>query len=91
MATALTRPVVRKIDGIERRGLVVTLYPNQTIGLRPARTRTEHVLPLARVYRWAVEATIAARTRRAAEDREARRLATGQAPRHHLVHRGLLR
>lgn len=78
--TALTKPVRRTVDGLERRKVVVTLHPNGTVGLRAARTRHEYTLPLARVYRWAVEAELQA-------TREAKRKARGSR---RLVSRGLL-
>lgn len=89
--TVLTRPVRRTIPGVERRGLVVTLYPNQTIGLRARRTRKEHVVPLAVVYRLAVEATVMAERQRRADARDQARRAAGRPPQRRLVNRGLLR
>jgi hypothetical protein len=89
--TALNRPVRRTVNGIERRGLVVTLYPNQTIGLRPARTRKEHIVPLASVYRLAVEMTLVDEQRHRDEAREQARLVAGRPPRRRVVNRGLLR
>lgn len=89
--TALNRPVRRTVPGIERRGVVITLYPNQTIGLRAKRTRREHVIPLASVYRLAVEMTLVDEQRRRDEAREEARRAAGRPPRRRLVNRGLLR
>lgn len=75
----LRKAVRRKVEGLDRRPVVVTLHPNGTIGLRAVRTRHEFTLPLARVYRWAVEAEVEQRK----EERRKKR-AKG------LVSRGLL-
>lgn len=90
--TKLSKPVRRKVEtAVERRGLVITLYPGGAIGLRPARCRTEHVVPISRVYRLACEITAEA-TRKAREQRKAAvRKEMGLAPRLTLVRRGLLR
>lgn len=71
--TDLTRRVARRTDVGERRPVVVTLYPNATIGFREKGRRTEFVLPLATVYRYAAaKAAEAIRAERAAR-RKARR------------------
>ena len=80
MATMLTKAIRREVDGIDRNGVIVTLYPNHTIGLRAKRTRKEHVLPLARVYRWAVEATVEQQRQQRAESRRQRLIAQGKTP-----------
>jgi hypothetical protein len=89
MATKLVKPITREVDGIDRNGVIVTLYPNHTIGLRAKRTRKEHVLPLARVYRWAVEATVVQLQQERADARRQKLIAQGKTPRT-LVSRGRL-
>jgi hypothetical protein len=89
--TKLTKPVKRTVEGIERRPLVVALYPNRTIGLRVAKTRTEFVVTLARVYRLACEVTAEARKKDKEQAREQARRDAGLPPRRRLVSRGLLR
>lgn len=64
MATPLSKPVARVSaetvrDAGKTRPLVITLYPNGTIGLRPQGTRREEVYPLAAVYSLAVKARVA--------------------------------
>jgi hypothetical protein len=93
--TDLKKPVRRAVPDMavcRGRKLVVSLYPNQTIGLRIARTRREHVVPLARVFRLACEMTAEAdrkaREQRRAADRAAKGLPPLQLQR--LVRRGLL-
>ncbi len=59
MATKLTKPVKRLSASIVRdagkiRNLVITLYPNDTIGLRPEKTRREEIVTLGSVYALAV-------------------------------------
>jgi len=50
-----SRAKARPIDEV-----VVTLYPNGTIGFRAARTRKTFTLPLATCYRLAIEAQVKA-------------------------------
>lgn len=57
--TPLTKPVTRKTestvrDGGKRRRLVLTLYPNGTLGLRPEKTRREERLTIEAAYDLAV-------------------------------------
>lgn len=47
-------------DGSKWRNLVVTLYPNGMIGIRPQGTRREEVTTLEGVYHNAVKARVAA-------------------------------
>lgn len=42
-------------DGSKLRALVVTLYPGGLLGLRPAKTRREELVPLDFVYSFAVK------------------------------------
>lgn len=56
--TRLNRPVRRAVVGAMRNGLVVTLYPNHTIGIREHKRRKEFALPLASVYQMAVRAEL---------------------------------
>ncbi len=67
MATKLTKPVKRVSGSIVRdcgkiRNLVVTLYPNDTIGLRPEGTRQkrEERVTLTSCYALAVRQRVAA-------------------------------
>ena len=65
MTTKLNKEVSRVSnetirDGGKVRQLVVTLYPNGTIGLRPQGTRREEVYPLEAIYFAAVKARVAA-------------------------------
>jgi len=62
--TPLTKSVTRKSHTVIRdrgrvRELVVTLYPNYTIGLRPHKTRQEEVTTLDAVYSLAVKQRVA--------------------------------
>lgn len=58
--TALNRPVRRVSqnsvvrDAGKYRALAVTLYPNGTLGLRPAGTRREELVSLEAVYTLAI-------------------------------------
>jgi len=90
MATRLTKPVRRRVEAVERHGLIVTLYPNATVGLRPHRARREHIVPLGQVYRLAVAITGEADRQARASGREAARVAAGLPPRRRLVTRGKL-
>ena len=61
--TPLTKPVTRRSetvirDGGTRRRLVVTIYPNDTVGLRPERTRREERITLDAVYACAIKARV---------------------------------
>ena len=47
-------------DGSKWRKLVVTIYPNGTIGIRPQGTRREELSTLEGVYHSAVKARVAA-------------------------------
>lgn len=60
--TSLTKPVRRMATGIIREELVITLYPTR-IGIRAKRTRLEYTLPLATVYRLAIDAAQTERRR----------------------------
>lgn len=65
MTTQLSRPVCRRTedtirDGGKRRRMVVTLYPNSTIGIRPERTRREELIPLETVWWHALKARVTA-------------------------------
>ena len=62
--TQLIKPVKRVSDAMVRdagklKRLVVTLYPNQTIGVRPERTRREEIVTIAAVYSLAVKQRVA--------------------------------
>lgn len=62
--TPLDKPVSRKSYTVVRdrgkvRELVVTLYPNGTLGLRPLKTRQEEVLTLESCYSLAVKQRVA--------------------------------
>lgn len=66
MSTTLSRPVTRRSDESkvrdcgQLRRLVITLYPDGMIGLRPERTRREEIIPLDAVYDLAVKARVRA-------------------------------
>lgn len=65
MTTKLNKEVSRVSnetirDGGKTRNLVITLYPNGMIGLRPQGTRREETYPLEAVYFAAVKARVAA-------------------------------
>lgn len=62
--TPLNKPVTRRSEETVReagklRRIVVTLYPNGTIGLRPEKTRREEILPIEAVYITALKARVA--------------------------------
>lgn len=69
--TPLTKSVTRRTDdriqwpGGSKR-LVVTLYPNGLIGLRPEKTRREETIPVTHCYSIALKARVLA-------EREAKR------------------
>lgn len=76
--TPLRKPVTRKSDatvrdGSKRRALVVTLYPNDTIGLRPEKTRREEIVPLDAIYSYAVKARVRTEQRAKAEAKKAKK------------------
>jgi len=76
MTTRLTKPVSRVSGEVIRdagkfRQLVVTIYPNGLIGLRPQGTRREETLSIPWVYLRAVEA-------RVLREKEAKRKAKGK-------------
>lgn len=77
MMTKATKPIRRVFAGMTNRDVVVTLYPNNIIGLRLKRSRKEYTFPLVRVFRLAVEA-----------EHEAEKAA--KRKRRKLVNRGLL-
>lgn len=73
--TPLKKPVKRRSEAFVRdrgkfRPLVVTLYPNDTIGLRLAGSRKEEVTALTSVYHLAVKQRVA---KEMAEKREKRK------------------
>jgi hypothetical protein len=92
MATELKKAVRRAVSGIdiERRGIIITLYPGNFIGLRARRTRKEFTIPIAVVYRLAAERTIAADKAAKKKAKAAREGKPAPRPRRRLVSRGLL-
>jgi hypothetical protein len=72
--TKLTKPVRRTVDDVAREDIVLTLYPSKMIGLRRKRCRTEYTLPLATVYRLAIQAALAQKKAERAKTRGRRRL-----------------
>ena len=88
--TKLTKPVKRKVEGIERRPISVTLHPNKTIGFRAHKSRTEHVVTIARAYRLACEVTIEQKRKDREKARAEARKAKGLPPLRKLVSRGLI-
>jgi hypothetical protein len=62
--TDLSKRVSRRTNATIReagkaRRIVVTLYPNGTIGLRPEKTRREELLSVEAAWSWAVKARVA--------------------------------
>jgi hypothetical protein len=62
--TALNKPVTRRSDATVRdrgrsRRIVVTLYPNGTVGLRQEKTRREEIVSLASCWGLAVKQRVA--------------------------------
>ena len=58
--TPLNKPVVRKTNSTVRdrgvvRNLVVTIFPNGTVGLRPERTRQTEIVTLDSIYALAIK------------------------------------
>jgi hypothetical protein len=88
--TRLTKAVRRRVDRESGRPLVVSVCPNGTLGIREHKTRREHLVPLSRVYRLAVEATVEADRRAKAAERDRKRIEQGKPPVRRLVRRGLL-
>ncbi len=63
--TPLEKPVTRRSnervrDAGKSRRIVVTLYPNGLIGLRPERTRREETVPIDVIWLQAVKARVLA-------------------------------
>ena len=62
--TSLDKPVRRKtLSTVRDRGhvrqLVVSLYPNGTVGLRPMKTRQEEIVTLDSIYSLAIKQRVA--------------------------------
>lgn len=58
--TKLSKPVSRMSEATVRdsgklKRLVITIYPNDTVGLRPEKTRREETVTLGAVYSLAVK------------------------------------
>lgn len=81
--TELKRAIRRKVTGVLREALIVTVYPGGVIGIRAHRTRREYQLPLVTIYKVAIEVDLA----RQRAERIAARLGTATKG----VSRGLLR
>ncbi len=80
--TKLNKPVTRSSetvirDGGKLRQLVVTLYPGDVLGLRPAGTRRkrEEQISLAACYSLAVKQRVAAELREKKQQKKGRRRA----------------
>lgn len=59
--TPLNKPVTRRTNEIvDRRQIVVTLYPNGLLGLRLSGCRKAEMIPLTHCYYQAVKARISA-------------------------------
>lgn len=72
--TDLTKPVRRRTDSTIRdagkpRRIVTTLYPGDTLGLRPEKTRREEFISLTTVYEYAIKL----RVRKEQAERRARK------------------
>lgn len=83
MATKLTKkPVVRELELLRDNRIVarpsdqviVSLYPNGTIGFRQKRSRKEYCLPLATAYRMAVLAEAEHQKREKAKQRKMKKM-----------------
>jgi len=61
--TELKEKVRRKVTGVMRKDLVVTLYPNNTLGLRQLRCKKEFLIPIMSCYNLAIAADRAAAKR----------------------------
>lgn len=89
--TALTKAITRTVEGLERgRKIVLTLYPNQTIGFRISRCRREHVVTLGRVYRLACEISAHSDRQARQEAKNERRAIKGLPPIRVMARRGKL-
>jgi len=71
--TELKEKVRRKVSGVLRKDLVVTLYPNKTLGLRQLRCKKEFLVPLMSCYNLAIESERAALKREKALKKRAGR------------------
>lgn len=65
MTSPLNKPVRRESnetvrDGSKTRALIITIYPDGLLGLRPKGTRREEFYPIEAVYSIAVKARVAA-------------------------------
>jgi hypothetical protein len=60
--TDLKKPVKRVTRDVVREPLVITLYPTR-LGIRALGTRREYALPLATIYRLAIDAELPAKRR----------------------------
>ena len=77
--TKLTQPVTRKTDSTVRdrgkvRNLIVTLFPNNTMGLRPERTRQIEIVTLDSVYSLAVKQRVAKERAEKKQAKKSRRI-----------------
>jgi hypothetical protein len=52
--TSLDKKVTRKVEGLLKNGIAVTLYPSNVIGLREVRCRKEYILPVMTIYKMAI-------------------------------------
>ncbi len=62
--TDATKPVKRRTDALVRddgklRRLVVTIYCNGTLGVRPEKTRREEIVSIAAIYSLGVKQRVA--------------------------------
>jgi len=90
MATKLTKPVHRKVDGIERKGIVVSMLPNRTLGFRAHGTRRTHTVTIERAYQLACEVTIESKRKEREKAKAEARKAKGLPPLRKLAKRGLI-
>ena len=70
--TALDKKITRKVEGLLKRDLVITLYPSNVIGIRESRCRKEYTLPVMTIYKLAIQADQAGERARKAAERKAK-------------------
>lgn len=81
--TKLSKPVSRMSEAVVRdsgklKRLVITIYPNDTIGLRPEKTRREETVTLGAVYSLAVKQRVNAERIGKREQKRNSRRSTGK-------------
>lgn len=77
--TTIKSPVRRKSDAVVRdqgklRRLVITIYPNDTIGVRPEKTRREEIVSIEAVYSLGVKQRLASERATKIREKKARKM-----------------